>query len=109
MIGKISAIIASAGCAAVFVVSVPGFAPSVAAHAVQPPAVTQTMSAQTVAVQAPVSAATLRRPSCTESWPYYEPACLYDARQPDGRARIVRIVSVERAAVPASASRPGAR
>jgi hypothetical protein len=33
---------------------------------------------------------------CTDSWPYYQPACLHDIRQPGGRARAVRIISSER-------------
>lgn len=91
MIGKLSAIMASAACAYVVVALVPGLVPPVAAHAAQKPALEQTAVAQTA-----VEAAAVGRPACTESWPYYEPACLHDARQPDGRARVVRMVSIER-------------
>jgi hypothetical protein len=31
---------------------------------------------------------------CTQSWPYYEQDCLHDGRQPEGKARIVRIVAL---------------
>jgi len=33
--------------------------------------------------------------ACADSCPYYEQDCLYDARQPDGKARVVRVISVD--------------
>jgi hypothetical protein len=36
------------------------------------------------------------RPCAEQTWPYYERQCLRDARQPGGRARVVRIVSTDR-------------
>jgi hypothetical protein len=93
MIGKLLAIMTSAVCAYAVVALVPGFVPPVAAHAAQKPAVEQAAIAQI-----PVMAAASGRPACMETWPYYEAACLHDARQPDGRARVVRVVSIERTA-----------
>lgn len=109
MIGKISAVLASAGCAFLLVTAIPGLAPSVAAHAAPTPAVEQ------AGTQNPLKAAAPGGPACREIWPYYEPACLHDARQPGGRARVVRVVSIERTtpqgtlqgtALQESASRP---
>lgn len=100
MIGKMSAVLASAACAYSLVTLVLGFAPSVAAHAAQTPVDAQT------AAQSPLGVAALGRPACRETWPYYEPVCLYDARQPGGQARVVRVVSIERAAFQGSPSRP---
>jgi hypothetical protein len=70
---------------------IPGLAPEVSARTAD----------KTVAAQ-PVTAPSLSRAAqetvtvCTESWPYYQPACLHDSRQPGGRARVVRIISTER-------------
>ena len=91
MIGKMSAIIAAAACAAAIVTFMPGFAPPVAARAAQPPA-----TDQMAVTQDQGRAAAVGRPACVETWPFYERACLYDPRQPGGRARAVRIVSIER-------------
>jgi hypothetical protein len=92
MVGRASAIMAAAACAALIVVLMPGFAPQVAAHAAQP---AFTQPAATAAH--PPAAGHGRKIACRESWPYYEPACLRDNRQPDGRARVVRVISIERA------------
>jgi hypothetical protein len=89
MIRFTSAIMVSAACALTVVVFMPGFVPQVAAHTAQSPA----------------RAATERTVACTQSWPYYEPACLHDDRQPGGHARIVRIIPIERTALTDSASR----
>jgi len=55
------------------------------------------------AAPTPAGVAQDRRVACAESWPFYEPGCLHDGRQPGGRARTVRIVSTERLAL----QRPG--
>jgi hypothetical protein len=83
MFGKALAIMSAAACASLIVVFMPGFALPVAANtaAVQPAVI-----ANTGAVQA-------RQPSCNDGWPYYAVSCLHDARQPGGRARVVRIVA----------------
>lgn len=100
MIGKISAILASAACAYLLVTLVPGFTPEVAARAAPQPALPQAATGHDT-----TAAALHRKPACVETWPYYEPECLRDDRQPDGRARIVRIVSTERTAPRGFASR----
>ncbi len=83
------AIIASVA-ACLLVTLIPGLAPEVSAH---------------TAGKAGVQVAAAQSPSrCTESWPYYEPACLHDSRRPGGRARVVRIISTERSAVEGSRS-----
>ena len=33
------------------------------------------------------------KPLCTQGWPYYEQSCLRDGRRPDGKARVVRVVT----------------
>jgi hypothetical protein len=39
--------------------------------------------------------------SCSgRAWPYFEPTCLRDRTRPAGQARIVRIVSTDRVALP---------
>lgn len=97
MIGKISAILVSAACAYVLVTLLSGFASALVASAAPQPAAPQIASALK-------AQAADRKAACAESWPYYEPQCLRDDRQPGGRARIVRIVSIERTALRASAS-----
>ncbi len=43
---------------------------------------------------------------CTQrAWPYFEAACLRDARNPFGQARAVRIVSTDRLALAGSFTR----
>jgi len=37
--------------------------------------------------------AAIRKPVCTQHWPYYEQACLSDLRQPNGNARAVRLIA----------------
>jgi len=34
--------------------------------------------------------------ACLQSWPYYEQSCLRDARRSDGKARVVRVISIDR-------------
>ena len=80
MLRTLGAVIAAAVCAAVMVALIP---PPEAAVAARTPLSTD---------------ADLRKPVCTQSWPYYEQSCLSDARQPDGNARSVRLVA---SAIPA--------
>lgn len=97
MIGRASAIMAAAASAALIVVLIPGFAPQVAAHASQP-----AFTERAPTAVAPRAAGHERKIVCRESWPYYEPACLRDDRQPDGRARVVRVISIERTSLAGS-------
>jgi hypothetical protein len=39
--------------------------------------------------------------SCSgKAWPYFEPECLRDPKQPAGQARVVRIISTDRLSFP---------
>ena len=40
----------------------------------------------------PAARGAIRKPVCTQHWPYYEQACLSDLRQPNGDARAVRLI-----------------
>jgi len=37
-----------------------------------------------------------RKIACLQNWPYYEQGCLRDSRQPDGKAKAVRIIAIDR-------------
>jgi hypothetical protein len=37
-----------------------------------------------------------QRDECAQNWPYYARGCLRDERQPDGRARRVRLIALDR-------------
>ncbi len=101
MIERTTAIIAAALCASFIVVFAPGFAPEVAAGAANlrsSPALNAQQANAGQAGAAPRLRGGQRHgeTACAESWPYYEVSCIRDDRQPDGRARAVRIVSIER-------------
>lgn len=83
MITKTTAITVAAASASFIVIFLQGFTSQVVARA-----------------------AAVDRPACTESWPFYEASCLRDDRQPEGKARAVRIVSADRLA-PAGSGRNG--
>ena len=72
---------------------IPGLAPEVSARTADKIIATRLATAENPTLTA-----------CTESWPYYQPECLRDDRQPDGRARAVRIISAEHSAVESSGS-----
>jgi len=40
-------------------------------------------------------ATAIRQLDCREVWPYYEQSCLHDTRQPNGRARMVRLIPID--------------
>ena len=65
------------------------------------PGLVSEVAARTAPKAAPIPAGVAqdRKGACAESWPYYEPSCLHDGRQPGGRVRTVRIVSAERLAL----------
>jgi len=90
MIEKVSLAIAALTAAYFLVTLIPGVAPQVAARTAEKTTIAQLGMSQ---------AAQGRKVACVESWPYYEPNCLHDGRQPNGRARIVRIISTERPAL----------
>ncbi len=67
MLRTLAAVVAAAVCAGVMVALIPPPEPAVAGRTPLP------------------SGADLRKPVCTQSWPYYEQSCLSDARQPTVR------------------------
>jgi hypothetical protein len=90
MLGKTTAIMLAAACATVIVVFMPGFAQPVSANTA--PSIQQT------AVADPGNRTEPQKLACTQSWPFYEIACLHDDRQPGGKARIVRVIRLDRQA-----------
>ena len=100
MIKKILAIVAAAACGAVIVGFIPPPAPAVAAGTSQavPPHATSISDSSSPAIGAAVRIPEIRKSVCTQAWPYYEPSCLHDGRS-DGKARVVRVVTADRAVV----------
>jgi hypothetical protein len=90
MIEKIWLAIVAMAAAYLLVTLIPGFAPEVSARTAD-----KAVLAQPVTAKESVTV-------CTESWPYYQPACLHDSRQPGGRARAVRVISTDRSAIKTS-------
>jgi hypothetical protein len=75
--------IAAAALGAAAVLALPGFSPEVEARTPPP------------AVKADRLDIALK--DCTQqAWPYYERRCIRDRSQPDGQARIVRVISTDR-------------
>ena len=101
MFEKILAIVAAAACAAVIVGFIPPPAPAVAAGTSQavPPHATSISDSSSPAIGAAVRIPEIRKSVCTQAWPYYEPSCLHDGRRSDGKARVVRVVTADRAVV----------
>ncbi len=121
MIKMISAIITAAACAGLIVSFVPDFTSEVEAGATQSvengtPS-SATINAATAIKAVPAvsimrGVTDIRRPGeqnlsnssrdpkivCEQSWPYYEPSCLRDARAAAGNPRVVRVIIADRAA-----------
>ncbi len=98
MISKILAIVAAAVCAGAIVGLIPEPTPAVAAgssSSVQSRG-TAIPDSNKSAVVAAVRIAESRNAACSHGWPYYAPVCLHDNRRPDGKARIVRLVTADR-------------
>jgi len=89
MIEKASLTVMALAAAYLLVTLIPGLAPEVSAR---------TADKIFATAESPSARA------CNVSWPYYQPACLHDSRQPGGLARTVRIISTERSAVESSGS-----
>jgi hypothetical protein len=98
MIKKILAVIAAALCAGAIVEFIPEPTPADAAGA--SPAVrshrTIISDSNKPAVFAAVRIAESPKASCSQGWPYYEPPCLHDGRQADGKMRVVRVIITDR-------------
>jgi hypothetical protein len=98
MFKKILAVVVAAVCAAVIVGFIPAPAPAVAAGT--PQAVHAQLTGNSESSTPAVVAARIPeigRIGCTHGWPYYEPSCLRDDRRPDGKARVVRVVTANHA------------
>lgn len=81
----------AAVCAGVIVGLVPPPAPAAAA------VYGQSAPARQWGVAAGNPRAAIRQLDCRQAWPYYEQSCLHDARQPNGRARMVRLIPMDAA------------
>jgi hypothetical protein len=76
---------AAAVVGAAVVLAVPGFSPSVEAQTSNPAVKTDRLDYRPLGT------------ACSErAWPYYGPECLRDRREVAGKARVVRIVSIDR-------------
>jgi len=87
MLKTIAAVIVAAVCAGMIVGLIPP--PGAALAAITP----QASVDGELAVAAEARLAGIRKPACTQHWPYYERACLSDIRQPSGKARAVRLIT----------------
>jgi hypothetical protein len=87
-----SSYVIAAGLIAAAIVSLPGLSP-VQAYAPNPAVKADRLDAR------PASDCSQRE------WPYYETSCLRDAKYPDGKARAVRVISIDRLpSLPATAA-----
>jgi hypothetical protein len=91
MIEKTWLAIMALAAAYLLVTLIPGLA-----HEVSAPTADETVAAKPLTTQSPSRTSREAVTVCTESWPYYQPACLHDSRRPGGQARAVRIISTER-------------
>ncbi len=94
MIKKILAIVAAAACAGASIEFIPEPTPAEAAGA-SPAVQSHKTSVSDRAKPAALDAARIverRKAVCAQAWPYYEPACLHDARRLDGKVRVVRVI-----------------
>ncbi len=97
MIKSILAVIAAAVCAGAIVEFIAEPPPAVAAGTA--PAAqsrgTSIADSEKPAVVAVVRIAESQKAICAQGWPYYEPTCLRDGRQSDGKARAVRLITAD--------------
>jgi hypothetical protein len=90
MIKPMLAIAAAAACAGIVVLA-PELAPKSAMAATQ--------SDESGAL-ARVKEQSQSDGGCLRHWPYYEQSCLRDARLPNGVARVVRVIAIDRTGKP---------
>ena len=89
MIKKILAVVV----AAVFAGAIVGFIPQPDPADAARSQVTGIADSNRPAAIAAVRVPEIGKPLCTQGWPYYEQSCLRDGRRPDGKARVVRVVT----------------
>jgi hypothetical protein len=87
MLKTMAAVIVAAVCAGMIVGLIPP--PGAALAAITP----QASVDGNRAITAEARLADIRRPACRLHWPYYERVCLSDIRQPNGKARAVRLIT----------------
>jgi hypothetical protein len=90
MIKHVLAITAAAACAALVVI-VPELAPESAMAST--PSSQSGVSSRDVVV---AKEAQKSKSDCSQGWPYYEHACLREARPPNGVGRPVRVIAIDR-------------
>jgi hypothetical protein len=99
MYRKLLAVVVAAAGAAVIVGFIPAPEPASAAKAPQANVVVAATPQANLAdteKKAPVLAAPST--ACTQGWPHYDQNCLRDSRRANGKARVARIVAMDRAA-----------
>ncbi len=89
MLKTLAAVVGAAACAGMMVALIPPPEPAVAARTPQ----SSVADAGKLAVAPAPRRSDIRKPVCTQSWPYYEQSCLSDVRQPNGKARSVRVIA----------------
>ena len=97
MIKSVLAVVAAAVCAGATVEFIPEPLPAVAAATA--PAQSQgssTPDSKKSPVVAAVQIAESHKATCSQGWPYYEPACLRDDRRSDRKIRVVRVIVTDR-------------
>ncbi len=95
MIKKILAIISAAACAGAIIEFIPEAAPAVAAGVSTASHGTSVSDRAKPAVLDATRIPERRKAICAQAWPYYEPTCLRDGRQSDGKARAVRLITAD--------------
>jgi hypothetical protein len=96
MIKRIAAIIAAAGCAALFVSVVPEVAVGNSQNAGTPVASVGSIDSVTEArIPTRIDIRAQHKITCTQGWPYYEKACSHDGRQLDAKAQMVRMIAID--------------
>ena len=82
---RVLSAIAAVALGAAAVLALPGFSPEVEART-PPPAV----KADRLDVRS------TGQDCSRQAWPYYEASCIRDRSQPNGQARVVRVISTDR-------------
>jgi hypothetical protein len=95
MLKGIITVVAAAVIAAVVIALIPPPEPTAAAIETAP-AVPTLAFASVSAAMLPAAVAQTDKPGCTQAWPYYEQSCLFNSRQPNGKTRVVRIITEDK-------------
>jgi hypothetical protein len=82
---RVLSAIAAVALGAAAVLALPGFSPEVEART-PPPAVKSDR----------LDVRSTGQDCSRQAWPYYETSCIRDRSQPNGQARVVRVISTDR-------------